>query len=86
MFALVSNEELDSLNQILVKQLKNRYSDPSYYKRFVIGIDRAKMRLYDAEASAQDLADSGQDDDKPVNTFGNRERGNFNNKFQGIKV
>lgn len=85
MFALVSNEELDSLNQILVKQLKNRYSDPSYYKRFVIGIDRAKMRLYDAEASAQDIADSGQDEDKPLNTFGNRER-NMNNKFEGFKV
>ena len=85
MFALVSNEELDSLNQILVKQLKNRYSDPSYYKRFVIGIDRAKMRLYDAEASAQDLADSGQDDDKPVNTFGNRES-KFNRNFEGFKV
>jgi replicative DNA helicase len=84
MFALVSNEELDSLNQILVKQLKNRYSDPSYYKRFVIGIDRAKMRLYDAEASAQNIADTGQDD-KPVNTFGNREK-NLSNKFEGFKV
>jgi len=86
MFALVTNEELEGLNQILVKQLKNRYSDPSYYKRFVIGVDRAKMRLYDAEASAQsNLADSGQEDDKPLNSFGNRERG-LNNKFEGFKV
>ena len=88
MFALVSNEELENLNQLLVKQLKNRYNDPSQYKRFVVGIDRAKMRLYDVEESAQrDLADSGQDDipDKPLNTFGNRER-NINDKFGGLKV
>ena len=65
MFALVSNEELEELNQIIVKQLKNRYNDPSYYKRFVVGIDRAKMKLYDVEASAQTgLQDSGQS--KPV--------------------
>jgi len=61
MFALVSNEELQELNQIIVKQLKNRYNDPSYYKRFVVGIDRAKMKLYDVEASAQTgLSESGQ--------------------------
>jgi replicative DNA helicase len=84
MFALISTEELEQLNQIMVKQLKNRYGDPNHFKRFVIGIDRAKMRLYDAEASAQvDIADSGQDE--PVNTFGNRER-KFNSKFEGIKV
>ena len=88
MFALVTNEELEGLNQILVKQLKNRYSDPNHYKRFVVGVDRAKMRLYDAEESAQTgLADAGQEDipDKPLNTFGARERG-FNSKFEGIKV
>ena len=72
MFALISTEELEQLNQIMVKQLKNRYNDPSYYKKFVVGVDRSKMRLYDAEQSAQtDISDSGQD--KPVNTFGNRE-------------
>ena len=88
MFALISTEELEGLNQIMVKQLKNRYSDPNYYKRFVVGIDRAKMRLYDAEQSAQnDIADSGQVDDTPaLNTFGNRERGNFGDKFKGLKV
>jgi replicative DNA helicase len=83
MFALVSNEELEALNQILVKQLKNRYGDPNLYKRFVLGIDRAKMRLYDAEESAQqDIADAGIPD-KPINTFGNRER---RKDFGGLKV
>ena len=53
MFALISTEDLENLNQILVKQLKNRYNDPTLYKRFVIGIDRAKMRLYDVEENAQ---------------------------------
>ena len=61
MFALISNEELEALNQVIVKQLKNRYNDPSYYKRFVLGIDRSRMKLYDVEASAQQgLSDSGQ--------------------------
>ena len=57
MFALVSTEELDKLGQIMVKQLKNRYNDPTYKKRFVVGVDRAKMRLYDVEESAQTLTD-----------------------------
>jgi replicative DNA helicase len=84
MFALISTEELEQLGQIMVKQLKNRYSDPNHYKRFVVGVDRAKMRLYDAEQSAQtDIADSGQPD-KPVNSFGNRES-KFRN-VQGIKA
>lgn len=86
MFALVSNEELEALNQIIVKQLKNRYNDPSFYKRFVVGIDRAKMKLYDTEASAQDgLADAGQDDDLPVfdkSSFGKRQRAE---SFDGFK-
>ena len=54
MFALISTEELEGLGQMLVKQLKNRYNDPTSSKRFVIGIDRAKMKLYDLEESAQD--------------------------------
>jgi len=83
MFALISTEELQQLNQIMVKQLKNRYSDPSVFKRFIVGIDRSKMRLYDTEQSSQsDISDSGQPD-KPLSTFGNRER---RNKFDGIKV
>jgi replicative DNA helicase len=62
MFALISTEELENLNQIMVKQLKNRYNDPSHYKRFVIGVDRARMKLYDVEDTAQkNIADSGQD-------------------------
>lgn len=61
MFALISTEELDQLNQMMVKQLKNRYNDPTINKRFVIGIDRTKMKLYDVEQSAQkDIIDSGQ--------------------------
>jgi hypothetical protein len=64
MFALISTEDLEGLNQILVKQLKNRYNDPTIFKRFVVGIDRAKMRLYDCEQSAQeDIIDSGQEDE-----------------------
>ena len=64
MFALISTEELESLNQIMVKQLKNRYNDPTMNKRFVVGIDRAKMRLYDCEQSAQeDIIDNGQEEE-----------------------
>jgi replicative DNA helicase len=63
MFALISTEELEGLNQIMVKQLKNRYNDPGLNKRFVVGIDRARMKLYDCEQEAQDdIIDSGQDD------------------------
>lgn len=63
MFALISTDELEQLGQIMVKQLKNRYNDPTVNKRFVIGVDRAKMRLYDVEQSAQeDLLDSGQEE------------------------
>ena len=77
MFALISTEELETLNQILVKQLKNRYNDPTIHKRFVVGIDRAKMRLYDCEQKAQeDIIDNTEqteyDDDKSKfkKTFG----------------
>ena len=76
MFALISTEELEGLNQIMVKQLKNRYNDPTIFKRFVVGIDRAKMRLYDCEQTAQeDIVDSGQEeeynneDKKPKKSF-----------------
>ena len=61
MFALISTEELDDLNQIAVKQLKNRYNDPTVNKRFILGIDRAKMRLYDVDMKEQNLVDSGDD-------------------------
>ena len=76
MFALISTEELEQLNQVMVKQLKNRYNDPSFYKRFVLGIDRSRMKLYDVENSAQaNIADSGQSNDTPVfdkSAFGKR--------------
>lgn len=88
MFALISSEELEELGQIMVKQLKNRYSDPTMYKRFTLGIDRAKMRLYDVEQSGQDgIIDSGHSGppDKPLNTFGNREKPQ-KKSFDGFKV
>ena len=76
MFALISTEELESLGQILVKQLKNRYNDLNMNKRFVVGIDRAKMRLYDCEQTAQeDILDNGKEEeynfneDKPKKSF-----------------
>ena len=74
MFALISTEELEGLNQIMVKQLKNRYNDPTIFKRFIVGIDRAKMRLYDCEQSAQeDIVDSGQEE----NTFKEKPKKSF---------
>jgi len=64
MFALISTEELEGLNQLMVKQLKNRYNDPTIFKRFVIGVDRAKMRLYDCEQKAQeDILDNGKEEE-----------------------
>jgi len=60
MFALMSNEELEALGQMKVKQLKNRYNDPSMNRAFIIGVDRAKMRLYDVENTAQNIVDSNQ--------------------------
>ena len=76
MFALISTEELEGLGQIMVKQLKNRYNDLNLFKRFCIGVDRAKMRLYDCEQSAQnDILDNGKeeeysyDDEKPKKSF-----------------
>ena len=63
MFALISSEELEQKNQILIKQLKNRYNDPTLNRKFIIGVDRSKMRLYDVEQKAQeDLVDTGQED------------------------
>ena len=62
MFALISSEELEEKNQIMIKQLKNRYNDPTVNRKFIVGVDRSKMRLYDVEQNAQtDLVDSGQD-------------------------
>ena len=85
MFALISSEELEELGQMMVKQLKNRYNDPTFHKRFTIGIDRSKMKLFDVEQSAQmGIADAGhKGHDKPLNTFGDNER---KDKFKGFKV
>jgi len=64
MFALISSDELNELNQMLVKQLKNRYADPTMNKKFILGVDRAKMKLYDVSQMAQeDLVDTGQDEE-----------------------
>ena len=91
MFALITTEELEGLNQIMVKQLKNRYNDPGANKRFVIGIDRARMKLYDCEQEAQnDIVDSGQENDTPSfdkTTFGSSLGKNKDyEKFTDIKV
>ena len=76
MFALISTDDLEGLNQIMVKQLKNRYNDPTIFKRFMVGIDRAKMRLYDCEQSAQeDIVDSGQEEEY---TFKEQPKKSFN--------
>ena len=81
MFALISTEELEGLNQIMVKQLKNRYNDPTIFKRFIVGIDRAKMRLYDVEQSAQHgITDANQD----IELAPNKE--NLSEKFAKLKI
>lgn len=91
MFALINTESLEQLGQLMIKQLKNRYADPGINKKFVIGIDRSKMRLYDVEQSAQvDIIDSGQDDD-PVfdrSSMGQKSfsNSNYKSKFGQLKV
>ena len=88
MFALISTEELQDLSQIMVKQLKNRYADPGNNRRFVVGVDRTKMRLYDVEQSGQDdiLDSPKKNSDKSVfdnSQFGSEdyERNKFGKKF-----
>ena len=83
MFALISTEELEELGQIMVKQLKNRYNDITKYKRFVVGVDRSRMKLYDVEESAQSDIMSDMIPDKPINKFGERES---NDSFADFKV
>ena len=89
MFALISTEELEDLNQICIKQLKNRYNDPTINKRFVIGVDRAKMKLYDVELKAQEeIVDNGQEIE-PVfdkTNFGNNTKSEKYEKFSKLKV
>ena len=81
MFALISTEELESLGQIMVKQLKNRYNDPTVNKRFVVGIDRAKMRLYDCEQTAQEDMIDNMGDTEYNNA---EEQQSLKSKFGGI--
>lgn len=78
MFALVSSEELDAQGQIMVKQLKNRYNDPNKNKRFVVGIDRSKMRLFDADDTSQNLMN-----DTPM--FDRTNQGEDQKKFEDFK-
>jgi replicative DNA helicase len=81
MFALISTEELEQLGQIMVKQLKNRYNDPTVNKRFVVGIDRAKMRLFDCEQVAQnDMIDNMGNSD-----YDDEEKTTLKDKFGGFK-
>jgi len=84
MFALITSDELEELDQMVVKQLKNRYNDPTIFKRFVIGVDRSRMKFYDCEQEAQEeLIDSAEkiNDDVPV-----FDRGRGNQKFSDFKV
>lgn len=85
MFALIASDEMDELNQLMVKQLKNRYNDPTLNRKFVIGVDRAKMKLYDVEADAQrGLSQSGQVEEELDTKFGTGIR--TSRDFSGFKV
>ena len=84
MIAIISTEDLDNLDQIAVKQLKNRYNDPTVYKKFVVGLDRSKMRLYDVEDNAQgEIVDSGIDEDLPMTNGFSKSR---DYDFEGIQL
>ena len=83
MFALISTEELEKLGQLMVKQLKNRYNDPTNHKRFVVGVDRSKMRLYDVDESEQTLT---QDQDTPVFDKSNSGEKIKSERFEGFKI
>jgi replicative DNA helicase len=76
MFALISSEELEQLGQVMVKQLKNRYNDPNHKKRFVLGIDRSRMRLFDT-----DNPEEGVMDDRPA-----FDKSEMNERFKGFKI
>jgi hypothetical protein len=83
MFAVISSEEMEKLNQLVVKQLKNRYNDPNRRKRFVIGVDRSRMKLYDVEDSAQTLMDDTPTFDRTPS--GTRMNDDFHEKMKGFK-
>jgi hypothetical protein len=84
MFAIMSSEELEQLGQVMIKQLKNRYKDPSRYKRFVLGLDKPKMRFYNVEQTAQkDITDSGPVMDQ--SDFGQRMKAEKKFDFDNFK-
>ena len=80
MFAIISNEDLEALGQLKIKQLKNRYNDPGINRSFIIGVDRAKMRLYDVGQQAQNIVDSNQQEEQP------KEKDIAYDKFSDFKV
>ena len=87
MFALISTEELDELNQIMVKQLKNRYNDKAKNRKFIVGINRAKMKLFDVQKEDQGyIAESGQK--KEEDFFAKEKKQNFREqkKFDSWKI
>ena len=86
MFALISNEELEQLGQMKVKQLKNRYNDPAINRAFILGVDRAKMRLYDVEQSAQNLSDGNQESKEQIESPSGPQPADAYDKFSGFKI
>ena len=80
MFAIISNDDLEALGQLKIKQLKNRYNDPAINRSFIIGVDRAKMRLYDVGQQAQNIVDSNQKEEEP------KEKDIAYDKFSDFKV
>ena len=87
MFAIISTEELEKKNQFLVKQLKNRYNDPTINRKFMLGVDRSKMRIYDVEQNAQeDIVDANQQDEPEKSVFDNSETAKRLNKFSDFKI
>ena len=86
MFALITNDELEALNQMKIKQLKNRYNDPAINRAFIIGVDRAKMRLYDVEQTAQKIVDSNQETKDKLDSPSGPQPADAYDKFSGFKV
>ena len=86
MFAIISNEDLEQLGQLKIKQLKNRYNDPALNRAFIIGVDRSKMRLYDVEQSAQNLTDGNQESEEKLNEPSGPRPAHAYDKFSDFKV
>jgi len=87
MFAIISNEDLEQLGQLKIKQLKNRYNDPAINRAFIIGVDRSKMRLYDVEQSAQNIVEGKQESEEQINSpSGPRPAEMVYDKFSDFKI